>query len=81
MGAAVAKRSAVRRQRLAIAASVLLFVGGGTFAVSQMFTTPNTAPIAESAKEIPDTTDNGLYDQALDRQAERTQVFPASMLP
>lgn len=81
MGAAVAKKTAVRQRRLAIAASVLLLVSSGTYGVTQMLTPQNNAPMADTDQDKPDTTDDGLYDQAIDRQAERSQVFPASMFP
>jgi len=82
LGAAVAKKTSVRRRRLAIAASILLFVGSGTFAVSHLVNRMSPAtPYAESKDRSPDVSDDGLYDAAVDRQQERSEVFPASMWP
>ena len=83
LAAGVAKKSSVRRRRMAIAASVLLFVSAGTFAVSRVVTGMYDGPVAESKRPAPDTQDNsddGLLDQAVDRQQERAEI-PASMFP
>jgi hypothetical protein len=81
LGAAVAQRTSRRRRFLAIAASVLLFVGTGTFTVSRIVSGMQSVPVAETKGQSLDSSDDGLFDQAVDRQQERSRVFPTSMLP
>ena len=80
LGAAVAKKTSARR-RMAIATSVLLFVGTGTFAVSHLVSGMQGGPVAESKGLSQDNSDDGLYDQTVDRQQKRSEVFPSSMFP